>query len=223
MRHPQLFKRKFSGNIQGFRLCLSAGFPLPAGESMLLDVVTDLAEIRRLGAAKKAENIAFRRYLAGHHHPVEPFQILAGEIQRQVDCTACANCCRYSVVSVSSSEIAEIASHLGLEPEEVVRQYTLPDPDNAHLRILRSSRDGCIFLDGTLCMVYDARPKTCREFPHIMPGTHSLGGRVSSLCRWASLCPIIYNAIESYKHLVGYHPAPRRAASHTSPSTGWGW
>jgi hypothetical protein len=25
------------------------------------------------------------------------------------------------------------------------------------------------------------------------------------LCRWASLCPIIYNALESYKHVVGYH------------------
>ena len=173
---------------------------------MLSGVVTDLTEIRRLGTAKKAENLAFRRYLAGHHHPVEPFQILASQIQQQVDCTGCANCCRYSTVSVSAPEIAAIASHLDLEPEDVLRQYTTPDPENAHLRILRSTRDGCIFLDGTLCMVYEARPKTCRDFPHVALGTHSLGGRVSSLCRWTSLCPIIYNAIEAYKHLVGYHP-----------------
>ncbi len=167
-------------------------------------MVTDLAEIRRLGTAKEAENIEFRRYVAGHHLSVEPFHILAIEIERQVDCTACANCCRYSVVSVSQSEIADIARHLGMEPDDVSTKYTEPDPDNANLRILRSTRDGCVFLDGTLCMVYPARPKSCREFPHLAPGTHSLGGRVSSLCRWASLCPIIYNAIESYKHLLGY-------------------
>src|SRR4051794_30843307 len=54
-------------------------------------VLTDLVEIRRLGTSKEAENQDFRRYLSAHHHPVEPFQILATEIQRQVDCTACAN------------------------------------------------------------------------------------------------------------------------------------
>ncbi len=174
---------------------------------MLAGVVTDLAEIRRLGAAKKAENIGFRRYLAGHHQPVEAFQILANEVRREVDCTACANCCRYSVVSVSGAEIVAIAAHLGLSAEDVVRQYTEPDPDNSHLRTLRTTRDGCIFLDGTLCMVYEARPKTCREFPHVAFGTHSLGSRLSSVCRWVSLCPILYNAIEKYKHVVGYHPA----------------
>jgi Fe-S-cluster containining protein len=185
--------------------------PLPFGArgEYATGVVTDLAEIRRLGAEREAENIEFRRYVAEHHLPVEPFQILAGEIQRQVDCTACANCCRYSVVNVSPPEIADIARHLELEPDDVVREYTAPDPEDSHQRILRSTRDGCVFLDGTLCMVYPARPKSCRDFPHLTPGTHSLGGRVSSLCRWASLCPIVYNAIESYKHLVGYHPHSR--------------
>ncbi len=110
------------------------------------------------------------------------------------------------MVSVNAGEIAAIARYLGLEAEEVTRQYTLPDPENTHLRVLRSTRDGCIFLDGTLCVVYEARPKTCRDFPHVALGTHSLGSRVSSLCRWASLCPIVFNAIESFKHLMGYHP-----------------
>jgi Fe-S-cluster containining protein len=75
--------------------------------------------------------------------------------------------------------------------------------------------DGCIFLDGNLCMIYEARPKTCRDFPHVAVGTHSLGGRPSSLRRWAALCPIIFNALESYKHLTGFRPtcATRQRAS----------
>ena len=55
-------------------------------------------------------------------------------------------------------------------------------------------------------MIYEARPKTCRDFPHVSVGTHSLGGRQSSLARWAALCPIIFNALESYKHRTSYHP-----------------
>ena len=171
-------------------------------------MVTDLAEVFRLGTAKAEENVAFRRYLDAHHYADKRFQILASKVQRQVDCTACANCCRHSVVPVSDPEIENIASHLGMTSEAVARLYTVPDPDAPASRVLLNSGEGCAFLDGNLCMIYEARPKTCRNFPHVAVGNHSLGGRPSSLTRWAALCPIIYNALEGYKHLIGYHPHP---------------
>jgi uncharacterized protein len=168
-------------------------------------VVTDVAEVFRLGTAKVKENLAFRRYLSAHHFTDTPFQILASEVQQHVDCTACANCCRHSVVSVNKSEIENIAAHLGTTSEAVARLYTIPDSDAPALRTLRNSQEGCVFLDGNLCMIYEARPETCRDFPHVAVGKHSLGGRPSSLARWAPLCPIIFNALERYKHLTGYH------------------
>ena len=168
-------------------------------------MVTDLAEVFRLGTAERKENLAFRRYLSAHHHNDKPFQILASEVQQHVDCTACANCCRHSVVSVNKSEIENIAGHLGTTSEAVARLYTIADPDSPALRVLRNSGEGCVFLDGNLCMIYEARPKTCRNFPHVAVGKHSLGDRQSSLARWAPLCPIIFNALEGYKHLTGYH------------------
>jgi hypothetical protein len=67
-------------------------------------VVTDLAEVFRLGTAKTEENLAFRRYLSAHHYADKPFQILASEVQRHVDCTACSNCCRLWV-SLSSAAV----------------------------------------------------------------------------------------------------------------------
>jgi uncharacterized protein len=169
-------------------------------------VVTDLAEVFRLGTAKVEENLAFRRYLSAYYYPDEPFQILASEVQQHVDCTSCANCCRHSVVSVNKSEIEQIARYMGTTPEAVTRLYTVPDPNAPALRILRNSEEACVFLDGNLCMIYEVRPKTCRDFPHVTIGTHSLGGRQSSHARWAALCPIIFNALESYKHVTGYHP-----------------
>ena len=168
-------------------------------------MITDLAEVFRLGTAKVNENLAFRRYLSAHHYSDRPFQILASEVQQHVDCTACANCCRRSLVSVNKSEIESIATHLGTTSEAVARLYTVRDPDAPALRILRNSGEGCVFLHGNLCKIYEARPKTCRDFPHVAVGKHSLGSRQSSLARWAPLCPIIFNALEGYKHLTGYH------------------
>jgi uncharacterized protein len=172
-------------------------------------VIRGLVQIRQLGIAKEAENQEFRRYLSAHHHRIEPFRILAAQIQQQIDCTTCANCCRHSIVTVDEADIEAIAQHLKLDAKQVRGLYTLPDPDAPGGRILQSTQDGCIFLDRKLCLIYEARPKPCRDFPHISSARPSLGGRFSSLCRWASLCPIVYNALESYKQMVGYHLATR--------------
>jgi uncharacterized protein len=168
-------------------------------------VVTDSAEVFRLGTSKAEENLAFRRYLSAHHVGDKPFQLIASEIQKHIDCTACANCCRHSVVSVNRKDIEIIASYLAATPDAVTRLFTVPDPDTPTLRVLRSSREGCVFLQGNRCRIYVARPKACQDFPHVAVGTHSLGGRQSSHARWATLCPIIYNALESYKQITGYN------------------
>jgi Fe-S-cluster containining protein len=187
--------------------------PPPTPGVYSLDVVTDLGEVFQLGTAKARENLDFRRYLSARHSPDTPFQILASEIQQHIDCTTCANCCRYSIVPVTKAEIEAMASYLGVTPESAAHRYTVPDPDAPSARNLRSSANGCIFLDGRLCTIYAARPKACRDFPHVAIGSHSLGSRPSSLGRWAALCPIIFNALESYKQLTGYHSGQSRSKS----------
>src|SRR5262249_23073100 len=155
---------------------------------------------------------------SAQHDADKPFQILASEVQQHMDCTACANCCRHSVVSVNKQEIENIAWYLGATSEAVARLYTVPDLDAPASRTLLNSGEGCVFLDGNLCIIYEARPKTCRDFPHVAVGTHSLGGRPSSLARWARLCPIIFNALESYKHLTGYRAHPPRRTTSKPPA-----
>ncbi|MBI4875021.1 MAG: YkgJ family cysteine cluster protein [Acidobacteria bacterium] len=172
-------------------------------------MVTGLDEVRRLAEAKRAENLDFRRYLCAHHYPIEPFQLLAAEIQKRFDCTQCANCCRYTAVDVSPAEIAAIACHLGESAGDIVHRHTAPDPADSTARILLNRHDACTFLHRNLCLIYDARPAACRGFPHLSRGDHSLGARLESLCRHAWFCPIVYNALESYKRLVGYHPGRR--------------
>lgn len=163
-------------------------------------------EVLRLGTARAKENLDFRRYLSTRHDSGKTFRILAGQVEQQIDCTACANCCRHSIVAASESDIERIASHLDLPTETIIRLYTDPDRDRPTGRTLRSTAEGCVFLDGNLCIIYEARPKACRDFPHISGKSHSLGGRPASHARWAPLCPIIFNALEMHKRLAGFRP-----------------
>ncbi len=167
-------------------------------------MVTDLEEIRRIAERKEAENVHFRRYLRAHHCPEGPFHAIAGEVEKQIDCTRCANCCRYGAVTVTEADIERIAAYLSMPVDEILRLHTAPDPDEPDKRILINAGNACTFLDGNLCVIYDARPRSCREFPYASHRERSLGGRMESLCRWAPLCPIVFNSIEQYKELIGY-------------------
>jgi Fe-S-cluster containining protein len=116
-------------------------------------------------------------------------------------------------VNVSRRDIDALARYLDAPPEQVLKEYTMRDPMDGET-VLRQTRDGCVFLDGNLCMVYEARPRACREFPYLVRDQRSLGGRMSSVCKHACICPIVYNALEAYKHAVGYRglPAPYKSS-----------
>jgi uncharacterized protein len=168
-------------------------------------VVTDLVEIGQLSEAKKEENVRFRRYLSIHKFPEHTLRELAHEVEKQIDCRACANCCRQTSVDVSPAEIRTIARYLDTDPEKAAREYTTTDPKDGRTT-LRQSGGACVFLDGNLCMIYEARPRPCRDFPHLVTIGRSLGSRMASICRRACICPIVYNTLEDYKRLTGYHP-----------------
>ena len=190
-----------SRRLEGIVRCSHLYWP---ARGVCWGVVTDLGEVFRLGTEKAGENLAFRRFLANHHYPSGPFQIIAQEVQSHVDCTVCANCCRHGEVAVSGEDIAAIARHLGTTVDEVERLYLVGVAGAPAQHELRSTDAGCVFLDGTLCLIYEARPKACREFPHVATGSHTLGSRRSSQDRWVTLCPILYNAVEEYKRVTGF-------------------
>src|SRR5216683_7715720 len=98
-------------------------------------MIDDLVQIRSLGQKKRPENERFRRYLKTHDHSERRMRRIAEEIEEQIDCTVCANCCRVATVRVSDRDIDRLSNHLGMTRAEFLAQYTTESEEEG--RILR--------------------------------------------------------------------------------------
>ncbi len=165
-------------------------------------MVTDLVQIRRLGERKRSENEKFRAYLKRHHFVERRYKRMAEELAGEIDCTACANCCKVATAQVSERDVERLAKFLGMREREVLSEYTEASRDEG--RILKRNENGCVFLEGNLCSVYEARPDTCQDFPHLVHGAGSFLSRMWKMADRACYCPIVYNALEAYKEEAGF-------------------
>lgn len=166
-------------------------------------MITDLVTIRSLSEARKQENTAFRRFIHDRRISDEPLRSRAAELLRAYDCRSCANCCRDTRVQVSEDEISTIAAHIGMKTTRVAQLYTEPGEDSQET-LLKHTGGGCVFLHCNECLVYQARPAACRAFPPIARNRASLGSRLSSVCRQAAICPVVFDALEDFKRVTGF-------------------
>ena len=161
-------------------------------------MITDLVQIRTLGEKKRDENLRFRRFMKSRDHSDRILRRIAEGIQEQVDCTACANCCKTSTNEVSERDIDRLAHHLRITRDRFMAEYTMLD-EEGDLSLRFTAGVGCVFLDGNLCSVYDARPDICQRYPHLVRGNGSIASRMWSFVDRASVCPIVYNSLEAFK------------------------
>ncbi len=82
-------------------------------------MLTDLVQIRRLEQQQSGENARFRAYLKSHRHSDRRLRRFGEEIEAQIDCTACANCCRVTEVGITEKDIEKLAKFVGYERERV--------------------------------------------------------------------------------------------------------
>jgi Fe-S-cluster containining protein len=165
-------------------------------------MLTDLVQIQRLDRQKKNENSRFRSYLKAHRHSDRRLRRFAEEIEAQIDCTECANCCRLTEVGITERDIHRLAKFLGMSSEEFLSDFTQRDESGA--LILKRTETGCVFLNGNLCGVYEARPQNCANFPHLVRGSGSIDSRMWQFVDRAGYCPIVYNWMEKAKEDAGF-------------------
>lgn len=165
-------------------------------------LITDLVQIQRLGEQKRAENLRLRKHMKTRRYVERRMIALAAEVEEEIDCTECGNCCRVATARLTERDVLKLAKHLGMKPGEFVRDYTTESEEEG-LILKRDERTGCVFLEGNLCTVYEARPASCDAFPHITKSSGgSLEAKMWDLVDRAVYCPIVYNTLELWKDEV---------------------
>jgi Fe-S-cluster containining protein len=165
-------------------------------------VLTDLVQIKRFGEKQRDDNQKFRAWLKRHNFVERRLKAIAQDVEEKIDCTTCANCCRVATTPVTERDAEHLARFLRVKLSVFLRDYTVETVDEG--RILKRDENGCIFLDGKLCSVYEARPNTCELFPHLVKGNGSLLSRLWHMPDRAVYCPIVYNTLEAWKDETGY-------------------
>lgn len=93
--------------------------------------------------------------LTFHHLHEEAFQ--------KIDCLDCANCCKTTSPIFIQTDIDRLAKIFRMKNSQFIDEYLHRDEDGDY--VLNASP--CPFLGAdNKCLVYEDRPKACREYPH---------------------------------------------------------
>ncbi len=110
----------------------------------------------------------------------------------KTDCLNCANCCKTTGPLFTNADIERIAKYLKLKPQQFIEQYLQVDEDNDHIL----QEVPCTFLAAdNYCMIYEVRPKACREYPHT---NRKKFHQINNLTlKNTAICPAAFNIVEA--------------------------
>ncbi len=116
------------------------------------------------------------------------------EVFSEIDCLACANCCKTLGPRVTDNDIARLAKHLKIKPGKFIESYLRLDEDNDYV----FKEMPCPFLlPDNYCMVYEQRPKACREYPHT--DRKRFYQALDITLKNTATCPAVYEIMERLK------------------------
>lgn len=110
------------------------------------------------------------------------------------DCLDCANCCKTTSPIFYQKDIERVARALKMKVPEFIDTYLVIDEDKDY--VLKNSP--CPFLGhDNKCIVYEARPTACREYPHT--NRKRMRQILSKTFKNAEICPAVYSILEKFK------------------------
>jgi len=156
----------------------------------------NLKELKALAASREAEHSnLFKKLKRMPDGTVDKlFQDLHYSEFETFDCLECANCCSSISPSVTYNDVERLAKALRKRPSELVSEYFKVDSDGDY--VFRTSP--CPFLmPDNYCMVYDSRPKACREYPHTNRRRMKQIFEITK--KNIAVCPLVYSIVEQLK------------------------
>jgi len=135
----------------------------------------------------------YKQYLArvDKNKAIRVLPSLHEEAFEQVDCLACANCCKNYSPRFKTPDIKRISKLLSLKESVFIERYLRIDEEGDY--VLKSKP--CPFL-GTdnYCSIYNDRPSDCRRFPYTDEDVFVK--RPQLTLKNTSFCPAAYYVVE---------------------------
>lgn len=165
-----------------------------------MKVETDLKRIKETAEKKEDENWKFRTFLKGYDIEVEELDSIVHRlfkgVVREVDCTACGNCCKEISPVLGDEDIERLSRGLGISRKNFKEQFLVENDKKYSDRFIFNKRP-CPFLKGNLCSHYELRPEACRSFPHLHKEEFVF--RLIGVVENYAVCPIVFNVYEELK------------------------
>lgn len=115
---------------------------------------------------------------------------------KEMDCLACANCCKTTSPIVLQEDMDRLAARLKINTGLFIQKYLEMDEDGDFV----FTSAPCPFL-GTdnYCSVYEDRPKACREYPHTnRKRMHEI---LDLTYKNSQICPAVHLILKKLQHL----------------------
>ena len=99
-----------------------------------MKVETDLKKIKQTARKKVNENWEFRSFLKGYDMGIEELDSIVHRlfegVYREIDCTACGNCCREISPALEQEDIERISPGLAISPENFKERFLVKNDKN---------------------------------------------------------------------------------------------
>ncbi len=120
------------------------------------------------------------------------------QVSAEVDCLACANCCKTTPALISEEDQQRIPKAIGVDTSDWFRNFVTLDEDGDWVL----SKSPCRFLqDDNCCSIYEHRPEACREFPHTDDARFKKITEIT--LENTKICPIVVRVLERLIDLKG--------------------
>jgi len=113
------------------------------------------------------------------------------EAFEQIDCLACANCCKNYSPRFKTPDIKRISKHLNMKESVFIDNYLLLDAEGDYV----AKSAPCPFLGSdNYCSIYEKRPSDCQRFPYTDEDV--LLKRPQLTLKNSTFCPAVYYVLE---------------------------
>ncbi|MFW6372009.1 MAG: YkgJ family cysteine cluster protein [Bacteroidota bacterium] len=127
----------------------------------------------------------------------DAFHRLHDEVFREIDCLDCANCCSSISPTLYHKDTDRLASALRMKPGNFHETYLRTDEENDFV----FQQTPCpLLMPDNYCMVYENRPKACREYPHTdRKRMHQI---LALTAKNTAVCPAVYLIVKDFRNYL---------------------